>query len=167
MPIDLDSDVWNDASTYDPLTTEIHSLFRDHQDQALSIREIESHLHENHAHLFPADLVGENVTGGARAARQSIIALLLERMYWRSEVTFRRVSPEDEAEAGIYFTSDGTGIAPVAEIDEVEDPDPDSPYGTLSGRFREIEHEIDEEVSDLEERIEWLEFRVREELGAY
>ena len=88
-------------------------------------------------------------------------------MYWRSEVTFRRVSPEGKADAGLYFTSDGTGIAPVAEIDEVSDPDPDSPFGTLSGRFREVEDEIDEEMSDLEERIDWLEFRVREELGAY
>jgi hypothetical protein len=167
MPIDLDSDVWKDASTYDPLKTEIHSLFGDHQEQALSIAEIESHLHENHAHLFPADLVGEDTVDGAKAARQSIIATQLEQMFWRSEVTFRRVSPEGEADAGLYFTSDGTGIAPIAEIDEVSDPDPDSPFGTLSGRFREVEDEIDEEVSDLEERIDWLEFRVREELGAY
>ncbi|EMA31505.1 MULTISPECIES: hypothetical protein [Haloarcula] len=167
MPIDLDSDAWKDATTYDPLETEINSLFRDHQDQALSITEIESHLHENHAHLFPADLVGKDAVDGAKAARQSIVATLLERMYWRSKVTFRRVSPEDEADAGLYFTSDGTGIFPIAEIDEVKDPDPDSPFGTLSGRFREVEDEINEEVSDLEERVDWLEFRVREELGAY
>ncbi|MDS0280356.1 hypothetical protein NDI85_21455 [Halomicroarcula sp. S1AR25-4] len=167
MPIDLDSDVWNDATTYDPVRTEINSLLWDHQEQALSIGEIESHLHENHAHLFPVDLVGENAVDGAKAARQSIIATLLERMYWRSEITFRRVSPEDEAETGLYFTSDGTGIAPIAEIDEVRDPDSDSRGGKLSRRFREVEDEIDDEVSDLEERVDWLEFRIREELGAY
>jgi hypothetical protein len=167
MPIDLNSDAWNDASTYDPLKTEIHSLFREHQEQAFSIAEIESHLHENYAHLFPADLVGKEAVDGASAARQSIIAILLERMYWRSEVTSRHVAPEDESEAGLYFTSDGIGIAPIAEIDDVSDPDSDSRGGKLSRRFREVEDEIDEEVSELEERIDWLEFRVREELGAY
>ena len=50
---------------------------------------------------------------------------------------------------------------------EVRDPDSDSRGGKLTRRFREVEDEIDEEVSDLEERIDWLEFRVREELGAY
>ncbi|MDQ2074722.1 hypothetical protein RBH20_19520 [Haloarcula sp. H-GB4] len=77
------------------------------------------------------------------------------------------MSPEDEADAGLYFPSDGTGISPTAEIDGVKDPDPDSSFGTLSGRFREIEDEIDEGVSDLEERVDLLEFRVREELGAH
>lgn len=39
---------------------------------------------------------------------------------------------------GLYFTWDGVGINPIAEVDEVEDPTPDSPFGTLSGRSHSL-----------------------------
>ncbi|QIO25568.1 hypothetical protein [Haloarcula sp. JP-L23] len=165
MPVDIDSDEWNSATSYDPLKTEILSLLWDNQEQAFSVTEIESHLHEEHPYLFPADIVGEDAVDVSKAARQSVIATMLDQMYWRSEVTFQHVSPDDGTEAELYFTSDGIGIAPVAEINEVKNPNPDSTRGKLSSRFRDIEKNIDEEVGDLEERIEWLEFRIREELG--
>lgn len=167
MPIGLDSDAWKNAERYDPLGVQIDSLLLNNKEQAFSIREIEEYLVEEYPHLFPGSLVGDDAIEGAKAARQSIIANILEKIYWRAEVAFRYVPEEDDVEAGLYFTSDGPGINPIAEIDEVKNPDSDSPFGKLSNRFREIEKDVDDDVSELEERINYLEYRLREELGSY
>ena len=167
MPIDVNSDEWKNAGRNDPLWVEIESLLLDNKEQAFSIKEIEEYLFEEYEHLFPDDLVGDCAISGAKAARQSIVASILEYRFWRSEVGFRYVSEGNGTEAGLYFTHDGTGINPIAEVDEVTDPNPDSPFMTLSSRFRQIEKDMNEEVSDLEERIGHLEHRLREELGSY
>ena len=167
MPVDLDSDAWKSAEGYDPLGVQIDSLLLNNKEQAFSIKEIDEYLVEEYPHLFPSELVGDNVIDGAKAARQSIIANLLEEDYWRVKVTFRYVSGEGDVEPGFYFTTDGPSINPIAEIDEVKNPDPDSSFGKLSNRFRQIEEDVDDEVSELEERINYLEYRLREELGSY
>jgi hypothetical protein len=167
MPIDTDSEVWKSADTYDPITVEINSFLSNNKDQAFSIREIEEHLLGEHQHLFPNQLVGDDALEGAKAARQSIIANILEYRYWRSEVTFQYISGDRDSAVGLYFTWDGVGISPIAELDEVSDPNPDSPFGTLSSRFRQIESDLDEEVSELEERLSHVEYRLREELDTY
>lgn len=167
MPIDVNSDQWKNAGTFDPIGVKITSLLSDNKEQAFSIREIEEYLLEEHQQVFPESLVGDDAIDGAKVARQSIVTNILEDRYWRSQVTFRYISKEDDAEAGLYFTWEGIGINPIAEVDDVKDPDPDSSFGTLSGRFRQIEQDVDEEVSELEERISFLEFRIREELGVY
>ncbi len=130
-------------------------------------KEIEEHLLEDHPYLFPNQLVGNDALEGAKAARQSIIANILEYRYWRSEVSFRHISGGGESDAGLYFTWDGVGINPVAELDEVSDPNPDSPFGTLSSRFRQIESDLDKDVSELEERLSHVEYRLREGLDTY
>lgn len=167
MPIDLNSEEWENANSDDSLRVKIEELLWRNQNKAYSVREIEEHLLENNLHLFPADLVGDNAVEGARAARQSIIANLLDNRYWHGEVSFQSISEGSDIEPGLYFTSDGPGISPIAEIDEVKDADPDSDWGKLSKRFRQIEGDADEEISELKERISYLEFRVREDLGAY
>ncbi|WP_089818324.1 hypothetical protein [Halomicrobium zhouii] len=166
MPIDLNSDMWKNARSYDVIGTEITSLLTDHREQAFSVKEIEEHLYNEHQHLFPDDLVGDDPIDGAKAARQSIVSNILEYRYWRSEVTFQYVS-EDDVNPGLYYTWKGVGISPIAEIDDVTDPNPDSPFGVLSSRFRQIEKDVDDDVSDLEERISHLEYRFREEIGSY
>lgn len=167
MPIDVSSDEWKNAGRNDPIWVEINSLLSDNKEQAFSIKEIENYLLEEHKDLFPDDLAGDDTVDGAKAARQAIVANILEYRYWRSEVSFRYVSAGNGTEAGLYFTYDGTGINPIAEIDDVTDPNPDSPFMTLSGRFRQIEKDMNEEISDLEGRIDNLEYRLREELGSY
>lgn len=167
MPVDTESEEWKNAGSDDPITVEITSLLSNNRDQAFSIKEIEEHLLEEHQHLFPNELVGDHAVDGAKAGRQSIIANILEYRYWRSEVTFRYVSGDDEGDAGLYFTWDGPGINPIAELDEVSDPNPESPFGTLSSRFRQIESDLNEEVSELEERLSYVEYQLREEFDAY
>lgn len=167
MPVDTDSEEWKHAGRYDPITVEINSLLSNNEDQAFSIKEIEEHLLEDHQHLFPNQLVGDDALEGAKAARQSIIANILEYRYWRSEVAFQYISGDRDSDAGLYFTWDGPGLNPIAELDEVSDPNPDSPFGTLSSRFQQIESDLDEEVSELEERLSHMEYRLREELDTY
>lgn len=163
----MDSDAWENAGRYDPIEVEIDSLLSDYKNQAFSINEIEEHLHGEHQHLFPDQIVGGKVVDGAKAARQAIVATILEKKYWHSEVKFRYVSEAENAEPGLYFTWNGPGINPIAEVDDVSDPDPESPWMTLSGRFQQIEKDVEGEMSDLEDRVDWLEFRVHEELGQY
>lgn len=167
MPIDVNSDEWKNAGSYDPIEVEIDSLLSNNKEQAFSIKEIEEYLLENHQHLFPDGLVGEDAVEGAKAARQSIIANILENKYWHLEVSFKYISEEADPEAGLYFTWDGVGISPIAEVEEVNDPNPESPFGTLSSRFRQIEDDLDKEVSELEDRIAGIEYRLRQELDSY
>jgi len=167
MPVDTDSEEWKSADTYDPITVEINSLLTDNRGQAFSIEEIEEHLVAEHQHLFPDQLVGDDAIDGAKAGRQSIVANILEYRYWRSEVSFRYVPNKTDTDAGLYFTWDGIGINPIAEVDEVEDPNPESPFGTLRGRFRQIENDLDEKTSELEDRLAHIEYQLREELGNY
>ncbi|WP_152419109.1 hypothetical protein [Natrinema gari] len=155
------------AELNDPVVAEINNLFRNNKEKAFNICEIEEHLLEEHSDVFPADLTGTDAIEGAKAARQSIVADRLFDRYWNSEYTYRYVSSADDADAGLYFTRDGPRISPVAEIDQVTDPDPDSVYGVLEGRFKEIENNVDDEVSNLEDRISRLEYRIQEELGMY
>lgn len=167
MPIETDSAAWEEAESHDPLEVEITQLLSNNADQAYSIAEIEAYLLDEYAHLFPDRLAGDDAVVGAQAARQSIIMAILQRRYWNSVVRFKYVTESDTAEPGVYCRWDGPGIQPIAEIDEVNDPDPDSPRLTLESRFRSIEEELDEEIEELDDRVDWLEFRVREELGAY
>jgi len=167
MPIDVNSEEWKNAGRYDPIWVEVNSFLSNNEHQAFSIEEIEEYLLEDHPHLFPASLIGDNTVDGAKAARQSIVTNILKYRYWRSEVSFRNIPEEADAKTGLYFTWDGVGINPIAEVDGVKDPNPDSPFRTLSSRFRQIEQDVDEDVSDLEDRISHLESRVCEELGSY
>jgi len=167
MPIDIESDAWSNAERYDPLRTAITELLSDNREQAFSIREIEEHLLDNHSDLFPDQLTGDKAVGEAKAARQSIIATVLEDRFWHLQVSFRYVSGGDDHDSGLYFTWDGSGISPVAELDEVSTPENDNSLSILSSRFKQIEEDIDEDMADLEERIDFIEFRIHEELGAY
>jgi hypothetical protein len=164
MPIDTDSEEWENAKTRDPLLVEIRSLLSGGENQAFSIDEIETHLSENYPHLFPPALVGEDAGPEAKVARQSVVVNILLERYWHSEFSFRYVTGDNGAEPGLYFTYDGLGINPVAEIDSVTDPYPDSSGGVLTGRFRDIERNVDEQISDLKGRINNLEHRIHHEL---
>lgn len=167
MPVDTDSQEWKSGGRDDPISVEISSLLSNNKEKAFSIQEIEEYLFDEYLHLFPNQLAGEGAIDGAKAARQSIIANILERRYWQARVSFQYIAGDGDADPGIYYTDDGVGINPIAELDELSDPNPDSPYGTLSSRFRQIEKDVDEEVSELEERISRMEYQIREELGMY
>jgi hypothetical protein len=162
MPIDIDSEEWKNAESRDPLLVPIRELIYSNRDQAFSIREIEERLSEEHPELFPAGMVDAGAS--AKTARQSIVANILFNRYWHLEVKFRYVPEGQGPEPGLYFTHDGNGVSPVAEIDHVRDSDSDSATMTLVNRFRDIENSIDEEVSELEGRLNNLEYRVRQEL---
>lgn len=164
MPIDTDSEEWKNADSLDPLLVEIRELLMGEENQAFSVAEIETHIVENHPHLFPAGMVGGDAGEGTEAARQSIIANILLDRFWHSEFSFRHVTGDNGAEPGLYFTYDGIGINPVVEIDDVRDPYPDKSGGVLAGRFRDIERNVDEQISDLKGRINNLEHRIHHEL---
>ena len=144
------------------MSISLHLLFRGEKTSSSVIRL----LTDEYEALFPDCLIGENEIEGAKAVRQSIVANILERRFWQSEVSFRRVT-HDDGERGLYYTWDGPGINPISEIDEVKDVEPDSPFGKVSNRFRKLEDDLDDEVSDLDERVSRLEYRIREELGSY
>lgn len=162
MPIDIDSDTWKNVQGRDPLSVHMNDLLRNNEDKAFSIKEIDEYLLEEHHQLFPADLVGDDAVEGATAARQSIIAAILDDWYWRTDVSFEYVPGDDETDAGLYFTWDGAGISPVFEVEDVKDVNPDSPYGKLESRFRGIESDVDDEISELKDRIANAEYRLRE-----
>lgn len=167
MPINTDSEEWKNADVFDPIRTEIDNLLS--QDTAYSVKEIEEYIVHNSEHVFPADLVGDEAVEGAKAARQSIIASILSRMYWRYAVEFRHYSGDDEIDSGLYFKSDGAGINPIVELEMAVGYDSEEAAlsSSLETRFDEVEDDIDEEVSELTDRIDFLEHRIREELGAY
>jgi len=167
MPIDVNSEKWKNGKTYDPIRVEIENLLFNNREQAFSITEIEEYILENHQQLFPHHLIGDDAVDGAKAARQAILATVLDDEFWHSRVAFRHISDDSEAEVGLYFTWEGNGINPIAEVDEVKDPDPESPLMTLETRFRHIEGDIEDEVAELHERISNLEYRLRDELDFY
>jgi hypothetical protein len=162
MPIDVESDAWQNAVTEDPIEAKVAGLLSKNQDKAYSIAELDDYLCEECPHVFPADLTENEDVDAAEVARQAMIANILEDLYWHEEVTFRTVTGDD-AEPGLYYTWRGVGINPIAELDEVSDPNPDSPFGTLSSRFRQIDDDVDE----LERRLNQIERRVQDELGRY
>lgn len=163
MPIDVESDVWKQASSRDPIRVHIENLLRNNPDKAFSTKEIEEHLLEEHEEVFPQSLTQREDAESAKAARRALVANILLDQDWHSQVAFQYVSGEADVESGLYFTDDGTGFYPVAELDEMKDVDPDSTRGKLSSRFRKI----DDETDDLEDQIDRLEYRIREEHGRY
>lgn len=165
MPIDIESKKWESADHFDPIKVKIEDLFLNNRDKAFSIKEIEEQILNNHERVFPDDLVGNDAIDGAKAARQSIIASILSRKYWRYEVEFRYYPGDDETEPGLYFKSDGVGVNPVVELEEAVGYDSDT--ASLSSSLANQFEEMDEDVSELEDRIDYLEFRLQEELGAY
>jgi hypothetical protein len=169
MPLNVESDRWENANRFDPIKVKIDDLLRNNDDKAFSIKEIEEHLLDNHERVFPDDLTGETSEAGAKAARQSIVASILSRKYWKYEVEFRYYAGDDETDPGLYFKADGVGVSPIVELEEAVgyDSDSGSLSSSLANRFKEVEGEIDDEVSELEDRVEYLEFRIQEELGAY
>ena len=164
MPIESESDDWTQAKSDDPLRAKIMDLLMKNKEFAYSVEEIEQHLLEEHHHLFPARLAGTDAVEGAKAARQSIITRILEDRFWHAHIRLCYVTEEQSADTGLYATWEGIGFSPIAELDEVTDPDPDSKRGLLEGRFKEIEENADEEISELEERISYIEYRLREDL---
>jgi len=169
MPIDVDSERWDEAALIDPIKTKINQVLRKDKTRALSISEIDDRITENDPFVFPNDLVGEDAIPGAAAARQSAIVSILSRMYWQYEVGIRYYSGDAETEPGIYVKSDGTGINPVLELEGAVgwDNDSRSLSSSLSNKFDEVEDQVDEEVAELEDRVQYLESRVQEELGTY
>jgi len=169
MPIDVDSEQWDEAALFDPLKTKIHQLLRKDKSRALSISEIDDRITEKDPSVFPNDLVGEGALQGAAAARQSAIISILSRMYWQYEVEMRYHPGDAETEPGLYIKSDGKGINPVLELEGAVgwDNDSRSLSSSLSNKFDEVQDQVDEDVAELEDRVQYLESRVQEELGAY
>lgn len=163
MPINTNSDTWTESESDDPLRVHITDILADNSEEAFSIKEIDEYLMEDYQHLYPADLTGEDPITGSTAARQSIIANILLNRYWHAEVSFNYISGEEQIDAGLYFTWEGIGISPIAEIDDVTDVDSDSPHMTLESRFRQVEADVNEEVSELEDRLDYLEYQVHNE----
>jgi hypothetical protein len=167
MPIDTESKEWQNAGADDPLEVKINEILTEDSSKAYSVSEIEELLVEDHPHLFPDNLAGETSVDGAKATRQGIIATILENKYWHSEVSFKFITDDQNADSGLYYTWEGTGFSPIAELDEVKDVDPDSPWGILSSRFKQIEEDFEDDVDDLEDRIAHLEHRIRQEHGRF
>ncbi|WP_280585072.1 hypothetical protein [Halorubrum sp. Boch-26] len=163
MPIDTNSDIWKESGSDDPLRVHITELLSNNSEEAFSIKEIDEYLIENYQHLYPTDLTGEDSITGATAARQSIVSNILLNRYWHAEVRFNYISGEGQIDSGLYFTWEGGGIYPIAEIDDVTDVGSDSPHMTLESRFRQVEADLNEEVSELEDRLDYLEYQVHRE----
>lgn len=165
MPLDTGSEEWQKAGGNDPLEVQINDILTNNSDKAYSVSELDDLIVEDTPEVFPDRLTGDGSIEGAKAARQGIIATILEKKYWHSELSFRFVTNGADAESGLYYTWNGTGFSPVAELDEVKNVKPDYPGGILSSRFKQIEEDVDDDVSELENRISQLEYRIRQEHG--
>lgn len=143
----------------------INDLLQKNDNKAYSVEEIEEHLIDEYPELFPQKLVGEDAVTGAQSARQSIIVSVLLRMVRLERVNFRTLPEEVEDHSELYLTYCEGGFFPVAQLDELKEVDLDSPYLSLECRFRKIEDEMINNVSDIEERVAQLEHRFRQKHG--
>ena len=144
MPIDTDSDKWQDGGTFDPLRVEINNFLND--GEAYTLEEIDEYLSNNEKQVFPTQLLGDDES--AKSVRIAFVANQLERLRWLDHVDARRVDGE------IYYSTGEEFRYPLPEI-RYEIPD----------QIEEVEKKLEDEKSELEERIGYLEHRFQQEIG--
>lgn len=159
MPIDTDSEAWENGAMVDPVEVSISDFLTNNSDSAFSLEEIDEHILQDSPEPVPNSLLPDGSdTGEPEAARRAYLLIALERLIWQSRVTFRQVQDaSDDGEEEIYYTtSDRQTFWPIAELDKIG--------GSIKERIEQTEDEFDDELSDLEDRLSRLEYRVQQEL---
>lgn len=148
MALDVDSEAWESGNMIDPVEIEVDNLLQSNQDQAFTALEIMEFLKDEQPQVFPQKLLSSSEH--AEWACLSLVVSRIEKMAWYDHLEMRSIDGD------LYYSYSSEGHYPIADI-EYEIP----------SRINEVESKIGDEVDGLEERINYLENQVQEELNGF
>lgn len=149
MPIDTNAEKWEDSSHIDYMSVELGKMFRENEDTAYTLEEIDDYLIENEPQVLPDTLVGDE--DEVHSARLALISTELERLNWLNRIVIK------ELEGDLYYTyDDGDWRYPLATI-----------YYDLPEDIEELDDELSEDIQEITNRLRRVEQKVSEEIGLY
>ncbi|RKD87675.1 hypothetical protein ATJ93_4577 [Halopiger aswanensis] len=146
MPINTDSDNWENGQRPDPLEVHIRKFLADNSEQAFFLDEIVDHVLENEANsLFLLEEIGGEVGEKTRDLVKTRVAAKLEELNWRQCITWRIVEQDDGGRRTYFSYSDDETISPLSAVHD-EFP------ANFNSIERNLEH-LSDDIEDLEYRM--------------
>lgn len=159
MPIDTNSEKWEDGRWIDTIRIEINNIFRADPEKAFTLDEITELLTKKKPHVFSDSLMGDDEV--SVASRRSLVASRLERLEWLDHVEIRTIDGELYYGGGekYHHLIHDVNVELPREIETLEDD--------LEDKLSDLEYRMSriEEGSELEDRVLHLERRFSEEVG--
>lgn len=150
MPLDTESDEWQNGARTDWMEVYIDQVLREEPEAALTVEEISDKLLEKKSELFPEILRGES--NEAVVGRATLISAVLQTMAWLNRVDWRTVDDD------IYYSATD-GHYPVASVVD-EFP---MRFSSIEDDVENVTNRLKEEVYNLNYRLDGLERQIEQQ----